>query len=90
MQHVPYRTTPAAITGLMGHEVQLVFELIQTVQGQFQGGQLKAIAVTSPVRFPTAPEIPTFAESGLPGYDVTSWYGLAFAAGTPPRNRGQD
>ena len=63
--------------------VQLVIELIQAVQGQFQSGALRAIAVTSPERFPTVPDIPTFPESGLPGYDVTSWYGLAFPAGTP-------
>ena len=44
---------------------------------------MRAIGVTSPQRFPTVPDIPTFAETGLPGYDVTSWYGLAFAAGTP-------
>src|SRR3954471_4233798 len=83
LQHVPYRSTPAAITGLISHEVSLVIELIQTVQGQVEGGTLKAIAVTSPQRFPTVPDIPTFAETGLPGYDVTSWYGLAFPAGTP-------
>jgi tripartite-type tricarboxylate transporter receptor subunit TctC len=83
IQHVPYRSTPAALTGLISNEVQLVIELIQPVQGQLQGGALKAIAVTSPERFPSVPEIPTFAESGLPGYDVTSWYGLSFPAGTP-------
>ena len=44
---------------------------------------MRAIGVTSPQRFPTVPDIPTLAETGLPGYDVTSWYGLAFAAGTP-------
>ena len=81
--HVPYKSTPATITALIAGEVQLVIELIQTVQGQFQAGTLRAIAVTSPQRFPTVPDIPTFAESGLPGYDVTSWYGLAFPAGTP-------
>jgi tripartite-type tricarboxylate transporter receptor subunit TctC len=83
IQHVPYRSTPAAITGLLANEVQVVIELIQPVQGQFQAGTLRAIAVTSPERFATVPDIPTFAESGLPGYDVTSWYGLAFPAGTP-------
>jgi tripartite-type tricarboxylate transporter receptor subunit TctC len=83
MQHVPYRSTPAAITALIAGEVQLVIELIQTVQGQFQSGALRAIAVTSPERFATVPGIPTFAESGLPGYDVTSWYGLAMAPDTP-------
>ena len=83
IQHVPYRSTPESITGLMSNQVQLVIELIQTVQGQFQSGTLNAIAVTSAERFPSVPNIPTFAESGLPGYDVTSWYGLAFPAGTP-------
>src|SRR5262245_47743337 len=83
IQHVPYRSTPAALTGLIAGEVQLVIELVQTVQAQIQAGALRAIAVTSPQRFPAVPDIPTFAESGLPGYDVTSWYGLSFAAGTP-------
>ncbi len=83
IQHVPYRTTPAAIAALISREVSMVIELIQTVQGQVESGTLKAIAVTSPQRFPTVPNIPTFAETGLPGYDVTSWYGLAFPAGTP-------
>ena len=81
--HVPYRSTPAALTGLIAGEVQLVVELVQTVQAQIQAGTLRAIAVTSPQRFPAVPDIPTFAESGLPGYDVTSWYGLSFPAGTP-------
>jgi tripartite-type tricarboxylate transporter receptor subunit TctC len=83
IQHVPYRSTPAALTGLIAGEVQLVVELVQTVQAQIQSGALRAIAVTSPQRFPAVPDIPTFAESGLPGYDVTSWYGLSFPAGTP-------
>ena len=83
IQHVPYRSTPAALTGLIAGEVQLVVELVQTVQAQIQAGTLRAIGVTSPQRFPAVPDIPTLAESGLPGYDVTSWYGLSFPAGTP-------
>jgi tripartite-type tricarboxylate transporter receptor subunit TctC len=83
IQHIPYRSTPAALTALIAGEVQFVVELIQPVQGQIQAGTLRAIAVTSPERFPSVPDIPTFAESGLPGYDVTSWYGLSFPAGTP-------
>jgi tripartite-type tricarboxylate transporter receptor subunit TctC len=83
IQHIPYRSTPAAVAALIAGEVQVVIELIQTVQGQFQSGALRAIAVTSAQRFATVPDIPTFAESGLPGYDVTSWYGLSFPAGTP-------
>ena len=83
IQHVPYKSTPAVLTGLIAGEVQMVIELIQTVQGQVQAGKMRAIGVTSPQRFPTVPDIPTLAETGLPGYDVTSWYGLAFPAGTP-------
>jgi tripartite-type tricarboxylate transporter receptor subunit TctC len=83
IQHVPYKSTPATLTGLIAGEVQMVIELIQTVQGQVQAGKMRAIGVTSPQRFPTVPDVPTLAEAGLPGYDVTSWYGLAFPAGTP-------
>jgi tripartite-type tricarboxylate transporter receptor subunit TctC len=83
MTHVPYRSTPAAIAGLIGNDVQMVFELVQTVQGQIQSGVLKAIAVTSPQRNPNLPNVPTFAESGMPAYVVTSWYGVAMPAGTP-------
>jgi tripartite-type tricarboxylate transporter receptor subunit TctC len=80
--HVPYRSTPAVITGLLSKDIHYAFELIQVVSGQIQAKALKAIAVTSPARYPSLPEVPTFAESGLPGYDVTSWYGLAMAPDT--------
>ena len=83
MTHVPFRGTPAAIAALLGKQVDVVIELIQTVMGQVQAGQLRAIAVTSPQRFFSLPDVPTFAETALPGYDVTSWYGLALPAGTP-------
>jgi tripartite-type tricarboxylate transporter receptor subunit TctC len=83
MQHIPFRATPQAIAALLGGQVELVMELIQTVRGQIESGELKAIAVTSPQRFPSLPKVPTFAESGLPDYAVTSWYGLALPAGTP-------
>jgi tripartite-type tricarboxylate transporter receptor subunit TctC len=82
--HVPYRTTPAAVTGLRAKDVEYLVELVQPVQGQIQAGDLKAIAVTSPERNPILPDVPTFKQSGMPDYEVTSWYGLAFAAGTPP------
>ena len=83
MTHIPYRSTPAAIAAVLTKDVHLIFELVQTVQGQISAGALKAVAVTSPDRFPSVPDIPTLAESGLPDYDVTSWYGLSFPAGTP-------
>jgi tripartite-type tricarboxylate transporter receptor subunit TctC len=82
--HIPYRTTPAAVTGLRGKDVEFVFELVQAVRGQIQTGDLKAIAVTSPERNPILPDVPTFVEAGMPGYVVTSWYGVAFPADTPP------
>jgi len=81
--HVPYRSTPAVITGLLSKDIHYAFELIQVVSGQIQAKTLKAIAVTSPARYPSLAEVPTLAESGLPGYDVTSWYGLAMAPDTP-------
>jgi tripartite-type tricarboxylate transporter receptor subunit TctC len=70
--HVPYRSTPAAVTGLRAGEVEFVFELVQTVQGQIQMGELKAIAVTSPKRNPMLADVPTFTEADMPGYDVTT------------------
>ena len=81
--HIPYRSTPAVVAGLLSKDTHYAFELIQIVSGQIRGGTLKAIAVTSPQRYPSLSEVPTFAETGLPGYDVTSWYGLSMAAGTP-------
>lgn len=81
--HVPFRGTPAVLAALAGRQVDVVFELIQPVLGQVQAGTLRPIAVTSAERFPSVPNVPTAAESGLPGYDVTSWYGLALPAGTP-------
>jgi tripartite-type tricarboxylate transporter receptor subunit TctC len=71
------------VTGLRAKDVELLFELVQTVRGQIQAGDLKAIAVTSPERNPVLPDVPTFLESGMPGYVVTSWYGVAFPVGTP-------
>jgi tripartite-type tricarboxylate transporter receptor subunit TctC len=83
IKHVPYRSTPAAVTGMLANEVQMTFELVQPVLGQIGAGSLKAIAVTSPKRDPALPNVPTVIESGLPSFQVTSWYGLAFPAGTP-------
>jgi tripartite-type tricarboxylate transporter receptor subunit TctC len=81
--HVPYRSTPQVITALRSKEINYAFELIQTVAGQVESGGLKAIGVTSPQRYPSVPNIPTFVEQGMTGYDVTSWYGVSLPAGTP-------
>jgi tripartite-type tricarboxylate transporter receptor subunit TctC len=84
LKHIPYRGTPAAIQAVRSKEVDLVFELVQPLMGQIRSGDLKALAMTSPTRYPAMPDLVTAAESGVPGYDVTSWYGLVFPAGTSP------
>jgi len=83
VKHIPYRGTPAVLTGLLAKQVDYTFELVQPVLGQVRSGGLKALAVTSPTRYPALPDLPTVAESGLPAFQVMSWYGLSFAAGTP-------
>lgn len=83
VKHIPYKTTPNVITSMLQNDVQMTFELLPAVRGQVEGGQLKALAVTSPTRNPAWPHVPTLAEAGVPGYNVTSWYGFAVPAGTP-------
>jgi tripartite-type tricarboxylate transporter receptor subunit TctC len=83
--HVPFRTSPEAITALLGKQVDVVFETVSAVLGQVQSGQLKALAVTGRERFPAVPDVPAAIESGvLPGYDVTTWYGVFTPRGVPP------
>jgi tripartite-type tricarboxylate transporter receptor subunit TctC len=84
LKHIPYRGTPAAIQAVRSKEVDLVIELVQPLIGQIRSGDLRALAMTSPTRYPAMPDLVTAAESGVPGYDVTSWYGLVFPAGTSP------
>lgn len=83
IKHIPYRNTPAAIAAVRAKEVDIVFELVQPLIGQVRSGDLRALAMTSPKRYPAVPDLPTVIESGVPGYDVTSWYGIVFPAGTP-------
>ena len=83
--HVPYKTTPEAINAVLGKHADVLFDTVSAVIGQVQGGQLKALAVTGKDRFPAVPNVPAAVESGvMPGYDVTTWYGLFAPAGTPP------
>jgi tripartite-type tricarboxylate transporter receptor subunit TctC len=84
VKHIPFKTTPNVITSMLQNDVQMTFELLPAVRGQVEGGQLRALAVTSTTRNPAMLNVPTLAESGVPGYDVTSWYGFATPAGTPP------
>jgi len=82
-QVVPFKATPAVILALKGGDVQVAFEILAPVMAQIKGGALKALAVTSDKRFPGLLEVPTVAESGVPGYQASSWNGVAAPARTP-------
>jgi tripartite-type tricarboxylate transporter receptor subunit TctC len=83
--HVPFKTTPEAINAVLGKHADVLFDTVSAVIGQVKGGQLKALAVTGKDRFPAVPDVPAAIESGvLPGYDVTTWYGVFAPTGTPP------
>ena len=82
--HVPYKGGGAAIGGVLTGDVPLAFVVISTAQALAQAGRVRAIAVTSIARSAAMPDVPTVAESGVPGFDVSSWYGLLAPAGTPP------
>lgn len=82
--HVPYKGGGAAISGVLTGDVPLAFVVVSTAQTLVQAGRVRAIAVTSIARSSAMPAVPTVAESGVPGFDVSSWYGLLAPAGTPP------
>jgi len=82
--HVPYKGSAPAITDLIGGQVQFMFDNMPSAWPHVQAGKLRALAVTTKTRSPTAPDVPTMAESGFPKFDVSSWFGLIAPAGTPP------
>src|ERR1051325_2425194 len=81
--HVPYRGTGQAVTDLLAGQVDLLFAPAQAVIQHVRAGKLKALAVTGARRSETLPELPTVAESGLPGYEAVGWFGLLVPAATP-------
>jgi tripartite-type tricarboxylate transporter receptor subunit TctC len=83
MTHVPYKGSAPALTDTMGGQVSLFFDTMLSAMPHVRSGKLKALAVTSAARSPAAPDIPTVAESGLPGYEAIAWNGLLAPAGTP-------
>ena len=82
--HVAFKGGPPAIAALLAGDVQLMFANLSDALPQVRSGKLRGIAVTSPRRVEQAPELPTIAESGLPGYDVGPWNGLVAPGKTPP------
>lgn len=83
MVHVPYRGSAPAIADLLGGQTATMFDNLPSAMPHIKSGALRALAVTSSKRFATLPNVPTIAESGLPGYDASSWFGLWAPAGTP-------
>lgn len=81
--HVPYKGGGAAMTELLAGQVHLYFNSLPTVLPRVRAGKLKALAVGSAKRSPAMPELPTVAESGVPGFEYATWYGLFAPAGTP-------
>ncbi|MDX3906840.1 MAG: tripartite tricarboxylate transporter substrate binding protein [Pigmentiphaga sp.] len=82
--HVPYRGAAPALADLLGGQVHMMFDTIQSSLPHIRKGSLKPIAVTGTSRSPLLPDVPTLAEAGLTGFDVTSWVGMLAPAGTPP------
>ena len=83
MVHVPYKGLAPALTHLIGGQIQVVFADVGLVKGHIAGGKLKGLAVTSAARSGAMPELPTVAETGVPGYAGGTWYGILAPAGTP-------
>ena len=83
IQHVPYKGTGPALTELLSGQVQIMFNSAVSMLPQVRAGRLRAIAMTGARRSPAMPDLPTVAESGVPGYEATSWYGVLAPAVTP-------
>jgi tripartite-type tricarboxylate transporter receptor subunit TctC len=83
MVHVPYKGLAPALTDLLSGQVQLMFSSVVAILPHVKAGKLRALAVTGAKRLASMPELPTIAESGLPGYEASSWYGILAPAGTP-------
>jgi len=81
--HVPYKGTGPAITALLGNQISVFFSTYASALPHVNSGRLRAYAVTSAKRTRTLPDVPTVAESGFPGYEYNTWYGLLVPAGTP-------
>lgn len=82
--HVPYKGAGPAVTDLIGGQVQALITNVPAIIGAVKGGKLRALGITGAARNPALPEVPTFAEAGLPQYDATGWYGIVAPKGTPP------
>src|SRR5260221_100507 len=83
MVHVPYKGLSPALADLLSGRVQLMFSSVVAILPHIKSGKLRGLALTGSRRLPSMPDLPTIAESGLPGYEASSWYGVLAPAGTP-------
>lgn len=83
MGHIPYRGAGPALNDLLGGQVNVMFDIVGSSLPHIQSGKLVPLAVTSAERTKVLPNVPTMAEAGLPGYQITGWHGIAVRAGTP-------
>ena len=83
LQHVPYKGSAPALSDLLGGQIQIMSDPLQTVLSNVQGGQLRALAVSSKARSPVLPDVPTIAESGYAGFESTAWWGVFAPANLP-------
>jgi tripartite-type tricarboxylate transporter receptor subunit TctC len=83
VQHIPFKGGAPATQALLAGETQFMFDNLANAMAQLQGGRIKALAVTTAQRSKLAPDLPTMAEAGLPGFDISTWFGLMLPAGTP-------
>lgn len=83
IQHVPYKGSAPGVTDLIGGQVQIMFDPLQSVLSNVQGGRIRALAVSSKTRSPVFPDVPTIAESGYAGFETTAWWGVFAPAKLP-------
>jgi len=84
LKHTPYRGAGPALNDLLGGHIQMMFATLPSAIGHVKGGALRALAVTTAERSASAPDLPTVAASGLPGYEMSGWYGVFVRKGTSP------
>ncbi len=83
MTHIPYKGSAPVVTDLIAGQVDVMFDNVPNVIQHVKAGRMKALAVSGPKRSPLAPDVPTVVEAGVPGYEVTVWFGVMAPAGTP-------
>jgi tripartite-type tricarboxylate transporter receptor subunit TctC len=84
IEHIPYQGGAPQLNALLSGETQFTFDNLANAYPQIEAGKLKALAVTTPKRSAQVPNVPTMAEAGIPGFDISTWFGIFAPAGTPP------